>query len=791
VTSRVSLAASGLLSTGTLVAIVGLALGPAGTVVAQTVDAVPSDAQLAAAGTWRVTATTPDGSEYVSDLDLAIDEANEVSGAIVVPRLAMTGRVEGTFAPDASSLDLAFVFGEGDERVEVAANLVVDGDRVGGTGTGLDGQTLAFAGERLTEARLAEEAAAAETAARAAGGSSWTPLSDAFASADPEVLEFNEHMTVLASPWMGGRLPGTRGMELAREYMEWQFRKAGLAPAMPVEGSEANGYRQPFDLGSDSTVTGQRLEAMLDDALLEFALGEEFEFTGMGAEGEITAPVSFVGYSIEEGEEGYSSFEEDTDLSGRIAVMLRFEPMNEEGGSLWNDRGWSRHASFNRKFAAVSRRNPAAVVLVNPPGSSDERSQSLIRGGTRTADFPVVMTTPEAADRLVRLIDAEGRGIRDLRAYADEGGTAFDFPDEATVTLAGEVEEIPVVAENVVGLLPGRGGLEAEYIVIGGHLDHLGFGEFGSRRGAGNLHPGADDNASGSAGVMLLAKSLKNAYDKLPPETPLRSILFFGFDAEESGLNGARHYVRNPIAPLSQHSLMMNFDMIGRIENRRLSVSGLGSGEGLKEWAQPFFEASELEVVQNDGGGGGSDHAAFSSAGVPVLFAIIADFHGDYHTPDDTPDKINREDAVRTVRLWHELALDAAQRPEKFVAPAGGSGDRMRGGNRLAVRLGVRSREAESGEGLEIVTVSDGSAAAEAGLMPGDRIVKMDKQAVNSRPRRRHERQHRARRRGAADLRHAEGHRLRTRSGRRIVRRFARGSWRRRRTLAGPARGAG
>ena len=320
-----------------------------------------------------------------------------------------------------------------------------------------------------------------------------------------------------------------------------------------------------------------------------------------------------------------------------------------------------------------------------------------------------------------------------LRRLADAGEPSFDFIENARVTLGAQIDSMPVTAENVVGLLPGRGGLESEYIVIGGHLDHLGFGDFGSRRGAGNLHPGADDNASGSAGVMLLGKSLKEAYDALPPETPLRSILFIGFDAEESGLNGARHYVRNPIAPIGNHSLMMNFDMIGRIENRRLSVSGLGSGVGMKEWAQPFFEASELEIVQHDGGGGGSDHAAFNSAGVPNLFAIIADFHDDYHTPDDTPEKLNREDAVRAIGLWHELALAAAQRPEKFVQPAGGaSGDRARG-NRLSVRFGVRSRPVEGGEGLEVVSVTDGSSAADAGIVAGDVILLIDKEAVGSR----------------------------------------------------------
>jgi Zn-dependent M28 family amino/carboxypeptidase len=696
------------------------------------------------AGLWRITGTTPDGIEYVSDLDLAVSAENAVSGTITLPQMGMNGTVAGQFEPAKGMLQLTLRFPAGDGEMAIPAELTLDGDAIRGDGEGMEGATIAFTGRRVTAEMLAAEAAAAEAAlaaneaalaeVNAASASvSRTPLTDALKNANAAVLEFNEHVTVLSSPWMEGRLPGTRGMELAREYMEWQFIKSGLVPAIPVEGSDAKSFRQPFPLGSNDVVSNQRLEAMVEDAVVEFALGEDYEFTGMGTAGEVEAPVVFVGYSIEEGENGYTSFREDEDLSGKIALMLRFEPMDDEGGSQWSERGWSSNASFQRKFAAVSRRNPWAVVLVNPPGADDPRASELIKRGTRTAEFPVVMMTPEAADRMVRLIDADERSLMDLRRLADAGEPSFDFIENARVTLGAQIDSMPVTAENVVGLLPGRGGLESEYIVIGGHLDHLGFGDFGSRRGAGNLHPGADDNASGSAGVMLLGKSLKEAYDALPPETPLRSILFIGFDAEESGLNGARHYVRNPIAPIGNHSLMMNFDMIGRIENRRLSVSGLGSGVGMKEWAQPFFEASELEIVQNDGGGGGSDHAAFNSAGVPNLFAIIADFHDDYHTPDDTPEKLNREDAVRAIGLWHELALAAAQRPEKFVQPAGGaSGDRARG-NRLSVRFGVRSRPVEGGEGLEVVSVTDGSSAADAGIVAGDVILLIDKEAVGSR----------------------------------------------------------
>lgn len=556
-------------------------------------------------------------------------------------------------------------------------------------------------------------------------------ITEAYRAASPRVVLFSEHVAVLASPWMEGRLPGTRGMERAMEYMEWNFRRAGLEPAVPVAGSDLRSFRQPFELGSNPTFSGQSLEVLGDDASATFALGREFEFTSLGSAGEVEGPLVFIGYSIEEGPDGYTSFRDEEDLTGKVAMMLRFEPMDEEGQSRWAERGWSSAAGFARKFAAVARRNPAAVILVNPPGAADPRARTLSRGGGSMISCPVAMMTPEAAARLVELVDSEGRSLLDWRRLADEGHPSFDLP-EALVRVAGAIEQTPVVAENVVGLLRGRGRLADEYIVVGAHLDHLGYGDFGSRRGAGQLHPGADDNASGSAGIMLIADTLAARYAALPAESDLRSILFIGFSAEESGLNGARHYVRNPLAPLAQHMLMMNFDMIGRIENRRLRLAGLGSAGDLKEWVRPFYEASGLEIVEEDGGGGGSDHAPFASAGVPVLFSIIADFHGDYHTPDDTADKINREDAVRAADLFTELAFAAAQRSERFTPAASESANRVRGGQRLAVRVGMRSRSDPAG-GLEVVEITPNGAAEAAGLQAGDRIVLWDKEPIASR----------------------------------------------------------
>ena len=186
---------------------------------------------------------------------------------------------------------------------------------------------------------------------------------------------------------------------------------------------------------------------------------------------------------------------------------------------------------------------------------------------------------------------------------------------------------------------------------------------------------------------------------------------------------------------------MINFDMIGRITNNRLSVSGTSTGEGMEEWAQPFYDASELEIVASSARGGGSDHASFMREGVPVLFGIIADFHDDYHTPDDTVDKLNRSGAVKTIHLFHELAFDAAKRPEKFVFQTAnsrnGDGEGRRSGparpRALKVRLGIRSTVADGGEGLRIVSVTKDSSADKAGLQADDVIKKWDKQPMTSR----------------------------------------------------------
>ncbi len=557
------------------------------------------------------------------------------------------------------------------------------------------------------------------------------PISDLLRSLPEDVQLLNQHLTTLADPFMEGRLPGTFGMEVARRYMEHYFEKYGLEPGFEVDGEPS--WRQAFELGSTEEVSVARF-AIRGLALVQ---GKDFVGTGMGGSGTASGELAFVGYSINNGPDGYSSYAPDDDLTGKIAVMFRYEPMDDEGNSLWSSRGpWSGRSSFRGKVRAAADLNPEAIIIINTPGANDPRVDALDAPGGSYVDIPVLMMSSDAARRFFAA--TSDKSVEQLRDSANAGGGVIDLRGQASVSTT--IERKIQYAENVGALIRGKGNLADEYIIVGAHLDHLGMGYFGSRSGPGELHPGADDNASGSAGILLFGKKLAESYEALPADANARSVLFIAFDAEESGLNGARYYSDNPIVPLDKHPLMINFDMIGRVVDGRLSVSGSTTGEGMSEWLQPYYEASPLTVVQPARVASNSDHAAFFRKEIPVLFAIIADFHDDYHTPRDTVDKLNRVATVATIDLFHAIVLDFAQLPEAFpfVNPnAPRPRPQQSEGPGLAdikVRFGVvpATYDDTGDPGIPIRVVSEGGSAEKAGLKAGDLMTEWNGTKIES-----------------------------------------------------------
>ncbi len=292
-----------------------------------------------------------------------------------------------------------------------------------------------------------------------------------------------------------------------------------------------------------------------------------------------------------------------------------------------------------------------------------------------------------------------------------------------------------IEARNVAGVLPGKGALADRYVVFGAHHDHLGSGEFKSMSGAGEIHEGADDNASGVAMALLLAERLAKAYEDLPPGSGARTVVFATFSAEEMGLNGSRAFVEGAPIAMDRCDLMVNVDMIGRITEGRVSVSGMGSGSGLAETVSWAADRSPLTVIQPERLTGRSDHAPFYDAEVPVLFVTIDPFHEDYHTPADEAWKINAHGASLAIDLMEEIVLAVARRSGsvEFSEIEGYDPDPPSSMGGISVRFGIMPGNYNDPEpGIVVQRVSPGGSADAAGVLAGDRLMEWEGEAIGS-----------------------------------------------------------
>ncbi|MGI9015095.1 MAG: M28 family peptidase [Phycisphaerales bacterium] len=222
-----------------------------------------------------------------------------------------------------------------------------------------------------------------------------------------------------------------------------------------------------------------------------------------------------------------------------------------------------------------------------------------------------------------------------------------------------------MATDNVGGVLRGRGQLADQWIIIGGHYDHVGYGRPGRRAADSPVHPGADDNASGTAGVLILAEKFAKAYEDAGDDANLRSILFMAFSAEEMGLLGSRHYVRNSTLNAEDIHLMINLDMIGRLRGDTLMVQGVETARGLLDRIHPHLQESELTIYADPTGQGPSDHASFYGGGIPVLF-FFTGTHDVYHRPGDFGYTVNPHGAARILKLVWNVAFDEASDPDRL-----------------------------------------------------------------------------------------------------------------------------
>ncbi|MCA9281981.1 MAG: M28 family peptidase [Phycisphaeraceae bacterium] len=573
-------------------------------------------------------------------------------------------------------------------------------------------------------------------------------IADELRQGDSDLTYYTQTVMTLSDPFFEGRSADTRGMALAQEFLEFHMRDIGLEPAFAqreispggAETAALEAFGQDFTVNGPLAVNRAVASYKGDAGTVALVEGEDFEPMGFSATKSVTGPLAFIGYSIEEGQDGYSSFAEGDDLTGRIAVMLRYEPMDGAGGSKWSGRGWSGAASLANKVKAAADRGAAGVILVNPP-MLDVADINALQSPSRSrfdvdGDLPVIQMTPKAANPLVKLADTEGRNLASLQALADESGGVIMFDDSVTATIDVDLERKKLPTANVGGILRGKGALADEWIIIGAHYDHVGYGHLaGARRSnVGRLHPGADDNASGTAGVLVLGKRLKEQYDAMGAGDNARSILFLCFAGEEMGLLGSKHFVENNDMDPAKVQAMLNMDMIGRLTDGALEINGTGTANEWDEILDPFIASSGMVVNKTVRTGGRSDHANFAEWGCPSVH-FFTGTHNDYHQPSDTADTMNYEGAMRVLDMVEGVAMKTATMrarltregaPEGTQAAAAAEPERP---TRMAfkVRLGIRPENYEGGEpGVLVGDVFPGTSAADGGMLKGDRIIRWD-----------------------------------------------------------------
>ena len=513
-------------------------------------------------------------------------------------------------------------------------------------------------------------------------------------SLEPSAEKLQKHVSYLASDALEGRRTGTVGAADAAHYIAHEFEALGIRPAPATDSWKINvmlaRYLQTFpyigrvELGKKNVMSVGGGETL--------RIGEDWMPLGLSANQTLNlTEVVFAGYGITANELNHNDYK-GTYSKSQVAVIQKGTPDGDNPHGKFTSAGQLRF-----KVAAAQSAGVGALLIIS--SEDDFKTDALVNlryDNAGLAGIPVAVISKQAAEKL--------RNAKDVKLTTD-------------------VVRVEVPTYNVVGVIEGSDPvLKNESIVIGAHYDHLGRGGEGSLAPrSGEVHHGADDNASGTAGVLELARIFSAERSKLK-----RTLVFIAFSGEEEGLLGSNYYVNHPLVPLDKTVAMINMDMIGRMKDGKLSIGGVGTA---KEWRQLIGSGDTFALTLNDDGYGPSDHSSFYSKQIPVLF-FWTGTHNDYHKPSDTFDKINYNDEARILSMVARIVRDVDAADQRLTYTTAKS-DPPRGGG-FRVYLGTIPNYADTTDGLLLDGVRDDSPATKAGLKAGDRIVKIGNRDVKN-----------------------------------------------------------
>jgi len=516
----------------------------------------------------------------------------------------------------------------------------------------------------------------------------------------------SQHIQYLASEDLAGRFPGTPGDSMAAAYIQHYFKQLNTQLLF-------NDGLQQFPVIT-GIKTGDNNHLKINNQ--PFQISTDFQPLGFSGNNKIKAPVVFVGYGFNINDDSiqWNDYHQ-VNVKGKWVLALRMDPDLDNISSPFAMYGQDRY-----KAMTAADNGAAGLILVNPTDYEKEdilepyrTSQSLA-----SSNIPVIQVTRKTANLI---LSPSGYTVDSLEKIITKNRFPRSFPIESEVEGETDLNPRSIITQNIAALVKGT-TFPNEYIVVGAHYDHLGLGgpDGGSRwRDTTAVHPGADDNASGVAAVIELAKKVQ--------KNPLhRSVIFVAFGAEEMGLLGSRYFVDNPPVPASSIKAMLNFDMVGRLDTlRNLSIGGTATALELELVIDSIAKPFNFRIRKNPEGTGPSDHASFYLRKIPVLF-FTTGVHDDYHTPNDKAHLINEEGLESIILLSHNLLNKLGNSNQSITFNEVASAQPTVNRRRLKATLGVIPDFASQQKGVGIDGVRPGGPAHKAGLQKGDVIVAID-----------------------------------------------------------------
>jgi hypothetical protein len=532
----------------------------------------------------------------------------------------------------------------------------------------------------------------------------------------------------LASENMRGRATGSPELEKAAGFIADRFRALGLKPL------HGDSYYQDFEVTTAARLGSHNSFVYSSGGHKQtLALQQAFVPLNLSSKGKVSGRVIFCGYGITAPEYNYDDYA-GVDVKGKIVLVLRHEPQEFDDKSVFEGKVLTAHSQISSKATNAKIHGAAGVLIVNDVGAHPDDKDDLERFGSTegpmNAGIEIVQIRAEEASQWLA---PSGKSLRHIEAGIDKDlkPESFALPDSLKLSIDVDIEREVKTVHNVGGYLPGDGD---EYVIVGAHYDHLGLGgQFSlAPSQTGTVHPGADDNASGTAGVLELA----HWFTQGPRHK--RGILFLTFAGEELGLLGSAYYADHPELPLAKAVAMINMDMIGRLRNNKVYIGGTGSGTTLTPLVKELASHDGMDAdISEKAGYGSSDHTSFTVKQVPVLF-FFSGLHADYHKPSDTWDKIDAPAAVKLLDLVAEVMTRLADDPGRpqFVrvveqqphAQASGTS----GKSGYGPDFGSIPDFTEIPNGVRFADVRPGSPADKAGLKAGDILTQFDGKPIQN-----------------------------------------------------------